>query len=273
MHENTQGRGGLGERERQVLAGLAALERPVVTADDVVRRFQITRQHANLTLSRLARKGWLRRLRRGAYTVVPLSSQTARPVVEDPRAVAMALFSPCYISGWTAAEHWGLTEQVSNTVVVYSARPQRRSELEIGGVNYRVRRVPEDMIFGTTRVWSGTTPVDMATVHRMIVDVLDAPEMGGGGRQTLDIVREYWTSPVPDPDSLLTMAWRIGRGSIFKRLGFTAERYGNPDGTWLEECRRHLSAGIALLDPASPRQGPIVSDWRLRINIPLEGQE
>lgn len=273
MHENNQELGGLGERERVVLAGLAALERPVVTADDVVRRFDITRKHANLTLSRLSRKGWLRRLRRGAYTVVPLSSQTARPVVEDPRAAAMALFPPCYISGWTAAEHWGFTEQISNAIVVYSARPQRRSELEIGGVNYRVRRVPEDMIFGTTRVWSGTTPVDMATVHRVIVDVLDAPEMGGGGRQTLDIVREYWTTSVAEPDSLLAMARRIGRGSIFKRLGFTAERYGNPNRTWLEQCRRHLSAGIALLDPAGPRQGPIVSEWRLRINVPLEDRE
>lgn len=157
--------------------------------------------------------------------------------------------------------------------MVYSATPQRRSELEIGGVKYRVRRVPKDMIFGTTRVWSGPTPVDMATVHRLIVDVLDAPEMGGGGRQTLDIVREYWTSSAAEPDSLLAMARRIGRGSIFKRMGFTAERCGKPSPTWLEECRRHLSAGIALLDPAGPRQGPIVSQWRLRINIPLESQE
>ncbi|MEX0893812.1 MAG: type IV toxin-antitoxin system AbiEi family antitoxin domain-containing protein [Gemmatimonadota bacterium] len=270
MHEKDHEMGGLGEGERKVLAALAALERPVVTVDDVLGRFDMSRNHANLTLSRLGRKGWLRRLRRGAYTVVPLASQTAHPTVEDPRAAAMALFSPCYISGWTAAEHWGLTEQISNTIVVYSAKPQRQSELKMGGVKYRVRRVPEDMIFGTTRVWSGTTPVDMATAHRVIVDVLDAPEMGGGGRQTLDIVREYWTSSVPEPDALLALARRVGRGSVFKRMGFTAERYGNPNRTWLAECRAQLSAGIALLDPAGPRKGPIVSDWHLRINVPLE---
>lgn len=272
MHEIDEELGGLGKRERAVLAGLAALERPVVRADDVVRRFDMSRQHANLTLSRLARKGWLRRLRRGAYTVVPLSSQTAHPVVEDPRAAAMALFSPCYISGWTAAEHWDLTEQISNSIVVYSARPQRRSELDIGGVKYRVRRVGEDMIFGTTRVWSGTTPIDMATAHRVVVDILDAPEMGGGGRQTLDIVREYWLGGTAEPDTLMALAGRIGRGSIFKRMGFTAERLGSPEPGWLEECREHLSAGIALLDPGGPQRGPIDSEWRLRINIPLDGQ-
>lgn len=140
-------------------------------------------------------------------------------------------------------------------------------------MKYRVRRVPEDMLFGTTRVWSGPTAVEMATVHRVIVDVLDAPEMGGGGRQTLDIIREYWRSAATEPGSLLAMARRIGRGSIFKRLGFTGEHFGNPNRTWLEQCRQHLSAGIALLDPAGPRQGPIVSEWRLRINVPMEGGE
>jgi predicted transcriptional regulator of viral defense system len=273
VHEEDRELRGLGERERTVLAGLAALERPIVTADDVLHRFDMSRRHANLTLSRLARKGWLRRLRRGAYTVVPLSSQTASPVVEDPQAAAMTLFSPCYISGWTAAEHWDLTEQISNTVVVYSARPQRRGELDIGGVKYRIRRVPEDMIFGITRVWSGTTPVDMATAHRLIVDILDAPEMGGGGRQTLDIVREYWQGGIAEPDTLLELARRVGRGSIFKRMGFTAERFGRPEPVWMDECRRHLSAGIALLDPAGADQGSIISEWRLRVNIPLEGQE
>jgi len=73
---------GLGQTERAVLSSLAALERPTVGADDVVRQLGVTRQAADLTLSRLARKGWLTRLRRGAYAVVPLSSTTTQPVLE-----------------------------------------------------------------------------------------------------------------------------------------------------------------------------------------------
>jgi len=264
---------GLGASERAVLSTLAALERPTVRAEDVVRRLGVNHQAANLTLSRLARKGWLRRLRRGAYAVVPLSSRSGRPVVEDPLAVAMELFAPCYISGWTAAQHWELTEQIFNTVVVYSARPQRRSIQDVGGVTYRIRRILEEAIFGTTRVWSGTVAVQIATAHRTVIDVLDAPEMGGGGRQTLDIVRAYWRRADADPDALLELATRLGRGSVFKRLGFTSERWGSPSHAWLERCRAGLSAGVALLDPAGPKRGPIISRWRLRINVPLdEGQ-
>lgn len=260
--------GGLGKTERAVLTALAALERPAVTAADVVRR-GLSRQAANLALSRLAQKGWLRRLRRGSYAVVPLSSASGQPVVEDPLAVAMHLYAPCFISGWTAAQHWELTEQIYNAIAVYSARPQRRSSHQVGGVTYRVRRVPKESIFGTTKVWSGTVAVLMATVHRTVIDVLDAPEMGGGGRQTLDIVRAYWRRKDAAPDVLFDLAAKLGRGTIFKRLGFTAERFGRPSAAWLEACRARLSEGVSLLDPAGPRRGTIVSRWRLRINLPL----
>ena len=260
--------GGLGKTERAVLTALAALERPAVTAADVVRR-GLGRQAANLALSRLAQKGWLRRLRRGSYAVVPLSSASGQPVVEDPLAVAMHLYAPCFISGWTAAQHWELTEQIYNAIAVYSARPQRRSSHQVGGVTYRVRRVPKESIFGTTKVWSGTVAVLMATVHRTVIDVLDAPEMGGGGRQTLDIVRAYWRRKDAAPDVLFDLAVKLGRGTIFKRLGFAAERFGRPSAAWLEACRARLSEGVSLLDPAGPCRGPIVSRWRLRINLPL----
>lgn len=261
---------GLGKKERQIVAGLAGLERPAVTADDVVARFPIDRAAANLVLSRLARKGWLRRLRRGFYSVVPLSSYTDRVTIEDPLATAMTLFEPCYISGWTAAEHWALTEQVYNAVVVYSAKPQRLSTQTVAGVIYRIRRIRSDSIFGTTKFWSKTVAVEMADIHRTVIDILDAPEMGGGGRQTIDIVRSYWVMREADPRILLDMAQRLGRGTLFKRLGFAMEKFGRVDEQWLSECREHLSAGVSLLDPAGPTRGPIITRWRLRINVPID---
>lgn len=264
--------GGLGRVERAILSTLTALERPTLTVGDIENQLGLSRQAINLTLSRLARKGWLRRLRRGTYALVPLSSTSGKAIVEDPLAMAMQLFAPCYISGWSAAQHWELTEQIFNTVVVYSATPQRRSDQDIGGINYVVRRVPEKAIFGTTNVWSGTVAVRMASVHRTVIDVLDAPEMGGGGRQTLDIVRAYWRRPDVDPEALLDLAARIGRGSLLKRLGFTAERFGKPTMSWISRCREHLSAGIALLDPSGPKRGAIVSRWRLRVNLPMDGE-
>jgi len=272
MHEITNDASlrGLGASERKIITALAALEQPTVTVDDVLNLFDLSRQKANLILSRLSNKGWLRRLRRGVYVLVPLSSTSSQPVIENPLTVAMKLFKPCYISGWTAAEYWDLTEQIHNVVVVYSSTPQRKAMQEIGGVKYRVRRVPEETIFGTVRVWYGNVPVQMASPERMIIDILDSPEMGGGCRQTLDTVCAYWGRTSKDPDQLISYAEKLGRGSIFKRLGFTAEHFNAPDPGWIARCVNGLTKGIALLDPSGRRRGPIASRWRLQINVPLE---
>ena len=34
--------------------------------------------------------------------------------LEDPLVIAEKLFSPCYVGGWSAAEYWGITEQIFN---------------------------------------------------------------------------------------------------------------------------------------------------------------
>jgi predicted transcriptional regulator of viral defense system len=110
----------------------------------------------------------------------------------------------------------------------------------------------------------------MATVHRTLIDVLDAPEMGGGGRQMLDIVRAYWERPDASPEILYDLAARLGRGSVFKRLGFLAETFESLTEEWLERFRGRMTAGVTRLDPAGPARGPIVTRWRLKVNVPLE---
>ena len=270
MADQDAPRGGLGKTEREVLGLLTALGRPTIGVAHVIAAHPMRRSAANLLLSRLARKGWLRRVRLGAYGVVPLGSDSPEPPPEDPFEVAMQLFAPCYVSGWSAAEHWGLTEHHCPAVTVFSAKPQRRGMLEIAGVKYRVRRVHPDTIFGTTRVRAAPVGIEMADIHRTVIDCLDAPEMGGGGPHVIDIVEAYLERGEADPQVLLQYASRLGRGTVFKRLGIAAEMAGREEEGWLLLCRDLLSAGVSLFDPAGEVSGPIVSRWRIRLNIPLE---
>lgn len=262
---------GLSKQERTVLDQLVAEELAVIQADDVLQILPISRNAANTMLSRLEGKGWLQRLKRGAYTVIPLGSGTQQPAIARAWPIAAELFAPCFISGWSAAEHWGLTDQIFNTVSLVTTRPQRKQDQKMGGIRFRVRTLPEESAFGVTNVWFGSNSVPVADRHRTIIDVLDAPDFGGGGRHVIDIVKTYWSGSDSDPQTLIDYAKRIGRGTIFKRLGFTAERFGKPSPEWLRECKCGMSKGISLLDPGSPDRGPIVSRWRLRVNIPLEG--
>ena len=85
----------------------------LVSVAAAAEALHLSSREAAVRLARLERAGWLARVRRGLYVVRPLeSARTAIPTVEDPWVLARELFSRCYIAGWTAAEHWGLTEQI-----------------------------------------------------------------------------------------------------------------------------------------------------------------
>ena len=54
--------------------------------------------------------------------------------------MASRLFGPeCYIGGWSACEHWSLTDQLFLTTVVVTTRRVRSSDTEIQGFSYRVK--------------------------------------------------------------------------------------------------------------------------------------
>lgn len=260
---------GLSSGERELVGHILAREKPTVRVEDILEVQAGSRKSANKIISRLHRKGWLRRLKRGLYSIVPLEASSPNQAPEDAWLLAMEVFAPCYISGWSAAEHWNLTEQIFNGVSVASAHPQRKADQSIAGVQFTIRTLPKIRIFGTQNIWHGSHKVTIADPHRLLIDILDTPSFGGGARHTIDVVREYWKSPHCDPDKLLEYAKRYKRGAVFKRLGFTAEYFGKASQAWLDDCRGHISSGISRLDPGGQNSGRIVTRWRLRINIPL----
>lgn len=266
---HTEKLAGLGQSERLILEAMLAQGKTVIRATDLEKEFGYTRALSNLALSRLAKKGWLQRLKSGIYYIVPLGSGTATPMPEDPWFIAMELFSPCYLSGWTAAEHWDLTEQIFNSTVVFTTEKQRKSNVVIAGLNYRTKTVSKSSIFGTKKIWSSNTPILIADLHRTIIDILEDPEIGGGGRQTMDIVKAYVKHKDANPDILLEYAEKLERGSVFRRLGFIAEKIMHLPESYLSRIHSKIKTGVINLDPHGPDTGPIITKWGIRINIPL----
>ena len=261
---------GLSIQERKIISTFAANEQTTVGPTDVMAIHPCKRETANRILGRMTQKGWLQRLKHGVYAVVPLSSSIPEPIVEETLALAMDIFRPAFISGWSAAEHWSLTEQIFNSISVVTMIKQRKTTHMIGNVRFRTRTLSKEKFFGQKTVWQGSKAISIADPSRMIIDILDLPRFGGGGRHTLDIVNQYWHSEKCDQNLLLEYALRYKRGTIFKRLGFLAEKLNAPvSEEWYETCRKNLSKGISYLDPDGPEKGRIVSKWNLCINIPL----
>jgi predicted transcriptional regulator of viral defense system len=262
--------GGLSRIEGEVLRHFSSLEAQTIRIEDVLKLFPGSRKKGSQTLSRMAKKGWLQKLSSGVYRILPVFASGEAPI-EDPWSIAMDLFKPAFISGWTAAEHWDLTEQVFNTVSLITSIPRNPSLRKIGGVEFRIKALPARRIFGHVPIWTGSRKIEMADPHRVVVDILDDPSFGGGGRHTLDIIKEYVRSGKCDGDILKDYAKRYEKGTVFKRMGFLLESFNAPvSEEWLEDCKTNISRGVSDLDPGSPHVGRISTRWNLRINLPMD---
>ena len=260
---------GAGQIERHALEMLSRTGKLVVRASDLESELGLSRAASNLMLSRLCKKGWVQRLQPAQYRILPLGADNSSSMPDDAWAIATTLFSPCYLSGWTAAEHWELTEQVFNSTVVFTVKKQKKIELLVSGLKYRVKSIDPKNIFGVKNVWSSNTQIQIADIHRTVIDVLDDPNIGGGGRHALDIVKEYFLHKEANPEILLEYAEKLGHGAVFKRLGFIAEKLGKFPVTLLEKIHAKTKTGIINFDAGGPNTGPIIRKWGIRINIPL----
>jgi predicted transcriptional regulator of viral defense system len=248
---------------------LETLHREFATAFTVAEAADalgIDTTHAHRVLSYLSRRGWLARVRRGLYVAVPLEARVSGQWREDAWIVAAKTFGPCYIGGWSACEHWGLTEQLFRTVVVITTRRVRDRRPTLQETPFRVKTIQESHFFGTRTIWRGQSQLAVSDPTRTVVDILDDPRLGGGIQHVAAVLAEYLTSEHRADDVLLDYSTRIGNRSVFKRLGYLTEVLALDGGGLAAQCHERLSAGVTLLDPSGPRQGEVDSRWGLRVN-------
>ncbi len=248
------------DRLAAVLRGAGEL----VTVAEAARALEVDSRAAAKQLARWAAQGRLKRLQRGVYTPIALDARSAEQTLEDPWVLVPRLFDPGYVGGWSAAEHWGLTEQVFREICVFTARPFRRKRRPIAGVTFALQSMQEGAIFGTRSVWRGRLRVQVSDPHRTIVDLLARPAAGGGIRHVAACITGYLGRDDADLSRVLAYADRLGAGAVFKRLGFLLERADRLEPNVREHCLERLTEGLAKLDPAlaSPR---VVKRWRLRV--------
>jgi len=256
--------GGLRRTSRERLSKVLRQARGGISPADASRALNVTQAEAARLLSQWSSRGWLTRVRRGLYVPVPLESTTADLPLEDAWAVAERLFSPCYIGGWSAAAHWGLTEQLFRSTLVVTTRRPRARRVEARGTVFVLRTVGQTAMFGLKPVWRGKAKVNVSDPTRTILDLLDTPALGGGIRSVLDMLKSYLGSAYRDPKLLIRYADQLGNKAVFKRLGFLAATFAPNEKELIEECRGRLSAGIAKLDPKLPAYR-LATAWRLWI--------
>ena len=218
-------------------------------------------------LERLQSKGWIRRIIRGRFAVIPLSSGEDRTPQLHEFVVAMELVSPAAIAYWSALNHHGMTEQLPRTVFIATNHPVRRPPRETLGVSYKIVSLRPEKFFGIVKDWIDETPFMVTDREKTIIDGLDLPQYVGGVGEIAKALVTVW--PEIDEIKLRKYAAKIGNSAVAKRLGFLMEILGLGN---VEKLRKAiaLAPGFSLLDPTLPRHGKYNRRWGLLINTEIK---
>ncbi|MHB1842314.1 MAG: type IV toxin-antitoxin system AbiEi family antitoxin domain-containing protein [Sulfobacillus sp.] len=211
-------------------------------------------------------------MRRGLYIAVPVDATNPAAWSEDTLVLAAVVWAPCYFTGWTAANHWALSEQVFRTTLLKTTGRVRGSAQRLLGHDYLVQHVDEaTMQWGQRSEWHGDSRLRFADPARTVIDILDQPSLGGGIRHGAEILGAYLDEY--DPSTLIEYGDRLQNHAVFKRLGYMVEVLGKNLPEILAACRNRLSTGVSALDPDGPPGGRRVMKWGLRVNARLGHEE
>ena len=261
---------GISEKNRKILDAINRAQKGPFSAAEVSKTSGIPLKKTSILLTYFVRKGWLARVRRGLYITVPLGTVNPQEYKENPLVVAIRVFAPCYIGGWSAAEHWEFTDQIFNSVVVFTLKRYRSKTMRIQGTDFVLKFINKKYFGQTKQVWIDNAKIQMSDPIQTIVDILDDPSIGGGMRNVADIVREYFKSQYRNDDEIVKYINRRGNRTIYKRLGYLIEARGMEASKLKDACAKNISAGFSLLDPAVEPRGLFKSKWNLRINVVLD---
>jgi predicted transcriptional regulator of viral defense system len=245
---------------RARLASVLRAAQEVVSVEITSKTLGIHRNDAAKLLSRWCSQGWLRRVGPGIYAPVPLDLASSEQVIADPWVLVPALFSPCYVGGWTAAHQWELTEQLFQKIFVFTTRRVIERNVTAQGARFLLQPTASRRLFGLKTLWRGSMKVQISDPARTLIDMIAIPESGGGIDQVSECLRTYLRGKTAERGLLVRYGEQFGNGAIFKRLGFLAETFGDRELAIM--CRERLTQGYAKLDPSlSPDR--LITPWHL----------
>ncbi|MDP2942584.1 MAG: hypothetical protein Q8O36_03645, partial [Candidatus Omnitrophota bacterium] len=146
----------------------------------------------------------------------------------------------------------------------------RHKTLRIQGTDYVLKCMSKKYFGQTKPVWEDNVKIQVSDPVQTIVDILDDPSIGGGMRNVMDIVQEYFKSQHRNDDEIVKYIYRRNNRTVYKRLGYLIEACSIDALKLKETCEKNISAGFSLLDPTVEAKGSFNSKWNLRINVSVD---
>jgi len=255
---------GLGEIERRLFAYLQMRGQTTLRTGELTRPLRLTGPQERNLLSRLARAGWIVRVRRGLYLVphtLPLGGKWSADEALVLAAFMQDVDGRYQICGPNAFNRYGFDAQMPARVYVYNNRIS--GERTIGSVQLTLIKVADTRLGGTEEVQSpdGVTTVYSSRVRTLVDAVYDWARFNGLPRGYRWIRRELDAKRVSAAE-LVALSLRYGDLGTIRRMGALLEREGIA-GSLLRKLERTLppSTGLIPWIPIVPKRGTVNRRW------------
>jgi len=208
-------------------------------------------------LSRLEKKGWIERIEKGKYMIIPLGAEKGKYTLNE-FVIASLLVNPYTIGYWSALHFYGLTEQIPQTVFIQTTSRKKRQRLNIFGVQYKIIKVKKYKFFGIRKEWIEDVQINITDKEKTIVDCLDRPQHCGG---IIEVAKALKIKEL-NKNQIAYYAKQIRNTGVIRRLGYLCDLLKVDIKLPDVKVRNYL-----LLDPSMPKKGRKNSKWKLIINL------
>jgi len=243
---------------------------PVFTGGELAfhlaSRGEVGRRAQEALLAYHLKAGRVARIRRSLYAVIPPGA-TADSYPVDPYLVAARLTPDSVLSHHTALEFHGRAYSVREHFIYSASRPL--APLSCRSHVYRGTEFPQALLragkthFGVARAERGGMELQVTSLERTLVDVLDRPDLSGSWEE---IWRSLESVEFLDLGKVVDYALLLGNATTGAKVGFFLEQHR--ENLMVED--RHLE-GLRALRPRQPHyldrvrrtSGRLVSGWNL----------
>jgi len=211
-------------------------------------------------LSRLENKGWIERIERGKYLIIPIGFIKGSYTIHEFE-IGTSLVKPSCISYWSALHSFGLTDQIPKTVFIQTTSRKKKQNMNIFGIDYKIIRIKETKYFGVISKWFNSNQIKITGEEKTIIDCLDKPQYCGG---IIEVVNAISNNGL-DIDKLAEYAIKLGNSGVIRRLGYICDLYSINISLPDIKTRNYLK-----LDPTMSFREKKNSKWKLSVNVDID---
>lgn len=242
---------------RKDILNLLARDGETFIFEKALKLSGMSREGLKKFIYRLEKVGWIERIEKGKYMIIPLGAEKNRYTLHE-FLIASILVKPYCIAYWSALNFYGLTEQIPGTVFIQTTARKKKQKIEIFGINYRIVRVKESKFFGIREEWIEETRINITDKEKTIVDCLDKPQYCGG---IIEVAKSLKNGEF-DEDKFIDYASKIGNSGAIRRFGYLCDLLQIDISLPEIDTRNYL-----YLDPTMPHKGIKNAKRRLIINL------